>query len=248
MENYNDIELSHEEEQDALRRAREAKHYAQKTHEYWEKVKNPPKPLIHSFEDLRKLAIDRGSKMCSEFVIDNHNIHAFVLLCRYFSGDPEFEKNDGLKLEKGLLLYGNVGVGKTTMMKIFSRNHVQCYSTVSCNRIVEKYNEEGDIGEYYAGRKVAANETPYLHEYHGHCFDDLGTESIPGNFFGKQKNVMADVLQARYSNPNIPFNMTHITTNLSKDELKNIYGSRVYDRMREMFNLIEFTGSESRRK
>ncbi|MDA3943267.1 MAG: hypothetical protein PF694_06975 [Bacteroidetes bacterium] len=49
---------------------------------------------------------------------------------------------------------------------------------------------------------------------------------------------MAEILLSRYDN--LPFNQTHITTNLNADAIEQTYGSRLRSRMREMFNLIHF--------
>jgi DNA replication protein DnaC len=58
---------------------------------------------------------------------------------------------------------------------------------------------------------------------------------------------MHEVLTQRYKNG--LFTSTHVTTNLSAEQIKELYGVRVADRMREMFNLISFPeNAKSRRK
>ena len=71
------------------------------------------------------------------------------------------------------------------------------------------------------------------------CFDDLGVEPA-GRFYGKDCNVMGEILLSRYElflNHKI---RTHATTNLDSDELEERYGSRVKSRMRQLFNLVSF--------
>jgi len=81
-----------------------------------------------------------------------------------------------------------------------------------------------------------------------YCFDDLGVEPT-GRFFGKDCNVMGEVILSRYElflNNRIK---THSTTNLNAQELEERYGNRVRSRMREMFNLIGFDkSSKDKRK
>jgi len=59
---------------------------------------------------------------------------------------------------------------------------------------------------------------------------------------------MIEVILNRYDK-HIEFFMTHMTSNLSPGEVKDRYGIRVFDRMREMFNIIDFPlDAKSRRK
>ncbi len=51
----------------------------------------------------------------------------------------------------------------------------------------------------------------------------------------------------RYDIGVMPFWYTHVTTNLSGDQIEENYGTRVRSRMREMFNMIILPG-EDRRK
>jgi DNA replication protein DnaC len=72
-----------------------------------------------------------------------------------------------------------------------------------------------------------------------YCFDDLGVEPL-GRHFGKDCNVMGEIILSRYElflSSKIP---THATTNLNAEELEERYGKRVRSRMRQMFNLIAF--------
>ncbi len=73
----------------------------------------------------------------------------------------------------------------------------------------------------------------------GYCFDDLGTEEIPSRHFAESKNIFSEIIQMRYHNQ-LPFNSTHAISNKNLDELKTLYGSRCYDRMKEMFTVFSF--------
>lgn len=99
-----------------------------------------------------------------------------------------------------------------------------------CRNIVFGFNNVGyKIIEDYADTK------PY-------CFDDLGLEPI-GRHYGKDCNVMGEILISRYESFMQKGIMTNITTNLNAIELEEKYGERVRSRMREMFNLISFSSN-----
>ena len=72
-----------------------------------------------------------------------------------------------------------------------------------------------------------------------YCFDDLGVETT-GRHFGKDCNVMGEILLSRYDLFLKRKIRTHTTTNLNAQELESRYGIRVRSRMRELFNLIAF--------
>ena len=76
-------------------------------------------------------------------------------------------------------------------------------------------------------------------DHKAYCFDDLGVEHV-GRYYGKDCNVMGEILISRYDIFKQKGIKTHITTNLNADELQEKYGERVRSRMREMFNLISF--------
>jgi hypothetical protein len=71
------------------------------------------------------------------------------------------------------------------------------------------------------------------------CFDDLGVEPL-GRHYGKDCNVLGEILISRHElllNHKV---LTHATTNLNAKELEERYGNRVRSRMRQLFNLIAF--------
>lgn len=79
-------------------------------------------------------------------------------------------------------------------------------------------------------------------EYYGHdcvglCIDDVGIEST-SKHYGQSKEVIEEILYLRYSRRLL--RETHLITNLNSQQLRELYGIRLYDRMKEMFNLIEF--------
>jgi energy-coupling factor transporter ATP-binding protein EcfA2 len=252
LESFDHIQLDEED----LRRAREKKHYRLEREKYRESLKEMKPAKLFTAEAYYKaftqiFPINEAKEREYSVIVKS--------LCCYFANDPRFETRD-LKLSKGILLFGSVGVGKTTLMQMFKINGVFSYKMVSCREVESEYAKEGDvaIGQYSINYpSIAINSNPFGHQELGYCFDDLGTENAVTKHFGNAKNVMADILLNRYDNAmtkardtgNPPeFRDTHITTNLSAEEIEKYYGTRVRDRMRECFNMITFDEkSQSRR-
>jgi DNA replication protein DnaC len=250
---WDDIELTQEEQDYALSQAKRFKYdYIERVQKerrkqaYIESLKTP-----WNAEELKSWIIERSKQLKNEIVIDDTNSELINTLCKYFSQDKAFESlKDGYSLKKGLLIQGDVGVGKTFLMTLFSRNKTQCYNVINCKLVASLYAKDGELAiEAYSNLHYEPADPRYFYVKEiGFCFDDLGTEDDKKNF-GNQANVMADIILARYSKKYMfEFDKTHITTNLAKSEIETIYGTRVYDRMLEMFNFIPINGKSWRRK
>lgn len=238
MEAFDHIELTAEETAEALRKGREAKDAELRRQAYNEKIKARRTHTIYSAEQLL-------SFYELQYEVDEMNAEVVDQLCCYFANDRGFNGD----LDKGLFLMGGVGVGKTSIMRFFIKNQRYSYRMEACRDVETNYSALGDdyLHRVSNNLPIAVNADPFGHQQIGFCFDDLGTES-DGKHYGKGKNVMADVILNRYDN-GLAYISTHITTNLSADEVKTMYGSRVTDRIREMFNIIKFPSkSKSRRK
>jgi DNA replication protein DnaC len=234
--NYDHILLTEDETAEALRQAREQKHFLLKRLEYGQNL-NKPREIPNATAEQ---VYDRYKEV---YLVDDANQDVVWSLCFYFTNDARF-KGD---LNKGLLLFGGVGIGKTTLMHFFKRNPRATYKVISCRDIESDFSSEGEKSVRQCSTNIAIPENEFLQKEIGFCFDDLGTEAT-GKHYGKEKNVMAEILLNRYDN-RLPFCFTHVTTNLSHEEVKDQYGIRAYDRFKEMFNIISFpTEAKSRRK
>jgi len=161
-------------------------------------------------------------------------------LCCYFIQDHYSCAQMGIDTNKGILLSGPVGCGKTSLMKLLQHlaPHKTNYELIPTRNIVFNFNASGfEVLEKY-------NETK------NYCFDDLGVEPT-GSHYAKECNVLGEILLSRYDlfiQANKSFSLsqghshskTHITTNLNAKELEKRYGNRVRSRLRQMFNLISF--------
>ena len=135
----------------------------------------------------------------------------------------------GIDTDKGLLLSGPVGCGKTSLMQLLTylAPHKTNYEIIPARNIVFNFNAAGfEVLEKY-------NDTK------NYCFDDLGVEPT-GCHYTKECNVMGEILLSRYDLFKTKNSKTHITTNLNAEELEARYGGRVRSRLREMFNLVSF--------
>ena len=72
--------------------------------------------------------------------------------------------------------------------------------------------------------------------------DDLGTEPERCLVYGEERHPMTDVILERYQD-----NLTTIiASNLTLDNIKDRYGARVHDRMKEMYAGIRYDGESYR--
>ena len=181
-----------------------------------------PKILIY-LEAKGKLLFGKNFKIYSE---DEAILYK---LCIYFIRDIETCNKLQINPNKGILLSGPVGCGKTSLMKLlpFIIPRQNKHIVVPARNITFSFNKSGfKIIEEYGNNGF-------------YCFDDLGVETT-GRHFGKDCNVMGEILLSRYDLFLKNKTRTHATTNLNAAELEERYGIRVRSRLRELFNLIAF--------
>lgn len=157
-------------------------------------------------------------------------------LIAYFLQDQTTCYQYGIDLNKGILLSGPIGSGKTSLMSLmkFLAQTDNKFSVKPCRDISFEFIQDGyEVIHRYSKGKL------YQSEPRTFCFDDLGTENNL-KYFGNECNVIAEILLCRYDlfiNKKLK---THITTNLSATEIEKNYGNRVRSRLRELCNLIAF--------
>jgi DNA replication protein DnaC len=234
--NYEEI-LTPEEIQTALRIAAEHKIAEQRLIEYNRKLREPKQKVKVSAEDYYKWVINQVKETIKDFSISKEEEKLYKLLSLYFTEDKRFEEG-GYSLQKGIMLWGAYGCGKTTIMKSFMNNPLVDFGVIPCRRVAEIYSEEGnEIVWRYA--KVDSI-----------CFDDLGTEAEAGlkQHFGNKKNVLGDIILNYYDTNSSKVFRMHFTTNLGADQIEELYGGRARSRLREMCNLISLEGINDKRK
>jgi DNA replication protein DnaC len=186
-----------------------------------------------------------------EFEADEYTKPILDILCLYFTNDPQFNQmGAGFNLNKGLLLFGPVGCGKTSMISLFTDNQKQSFRVASCRKISDEYEIHGKevLSRYTKPDRNRYPKQEYFgQDYLGWCFDDFGTEPGESNRYGNKATVMSDVLFGIYEGSFLKGNI-HMTTNINSDQITAIYGDRVRSRMRELFNVVMFKESSPDRR
>jgi len=134
---------------------------------------------------------------------------------------------------------GPPGTGKTQAMILLRElANITAVSDMKfaikpCAEVVAEYQAEGmDVI-----RKANATHR---------CFDDLGSEPQNIKFYNNDLNVMREVITARYHLWLTTGRLTHLTTNLTPEDIEKYYGERVWGRIRGMCNIFELTEPDRR--
>lgn len=192
------------------------------------------------------------SEMNKTFIINKQNNEVIETLMYYFSHHSKFLESKNIisgkpNFNKGILLMGNVGSGKTLLMEIFKR----CVSQVTA--------------PFMDGQKsfstIYAKDLPYLVESEGLAamkkytekyiklngatvnniinIEDIGAEKKEKHMnYGSQYDLIDHLIDVRnrlcvYNNI-----ATHCTTNLDAKALLALYDERFVSRLYDTFNII----------
>jgi energy-coupling factor transporter ATP-binding protein EcfA2 len=191
----------------------------------------------YNYADAWQWLQQKGNEVYGKkFQLHEDDKHVIYLLLCYFLRDDIAATQLEINLEKGILLTGPVGCGKTTLMNLmrYVTSADQRFIMKSCRDISFEFIEDGFevIHKYSRGALYQYNRKTY-------CFDDLGTEGSL-KYYGNECNTIAEILLTRYDLFISQKLITHVTTNLAAGEIEEVYGNRIRSRMREMFNLIAF--------
>lgn len=202
-------------------------------------IKNFGKEYAKSIEFLAQscdIILEKENKI---FCIDKENVEFIKNIFWYFSNNKKFETGEQL-LSKGVLLIGNVGSGKTMIMEQISKNltGVNAYRCVECTPFADEWKLKDS--SIVVGTKTALIQNGALNNYY---FDDLGDEEPISNY-GPIVEVMEKVITYRNRLWHKVGTKTHISTNLSIDQIEERYGERVKSRLLHMCNVV-YLGKES---
>lgn len=173
------------------------------------------------------------------------------IIARYFDTESILSPN------KGLLLFGDVGCGKSTLirslakfdllLRLITRNDMYTFDKI-------------DEGNYYSSCKREAlhyqstGSDDFKHNllYANMTFDELGREPLMCYRYKNEIKFMEAIICDRYdvfikrksTNNQL---VTNFTTNLLQSKIFEVYGEHVNDRLVEMCEIIEFNGISKRK-
>jgi len=143
----------------------------------------------------------------------------------------------------GLLLCGNCGNGKTTLLRALRavialmtsdepRSEQRCLRIITANDVV-RLNRDSNSDTWNNLRSL-----PLL------AIDDAGEEAAEVINYGNVQQPIVEILSYRYENM-LP---TLMSTNMNPQNLRSHYGARIADRMNEVMEKIIFVQPSYREK
>jgi len=188
-----------------------------------------------------------------DLIVEKERLDDYKTLLCYFTEDERFfscrnlSKKSIPSFDKGLLIVGGYGNGKSSILKALSNAlkyyRVRQFRFCTANQVVDQFEGCETTHDKKSFWRTFSNGTM--------CFDDVKTERDASNF-GKY-NIFRDIIERRYDFDSRTFvtcnydSMNNGDLGKALDEFANRYGARVYDRIFEMFNIIEFNGKSLRK-
>lgn len=202
---------------------------------------------------------------------DGSNIRKiFWQLCLYFAKDSRCQWD----LEKGILFQGNVGRGKTTLLMLFQGNAAQPYNVEEAVDIAALYASKGELGlaplmqaaaskglgiddlgiersqRFMGGEPTNVLERVLLARY---------SMYQKGRLQGRDTHITTNLpiyppiwkageeVPVEYQ-PGEPGTVKRLINGQEVPSLLLLYGNRVVDRFKQMFNQVVVNGPKSLRK
>lgn len=166
--------------------------------------------------------------------------NAINYVCGYLNREPWLLEQEGFSFNKGLWIYGAFGSGKSVLMLAYRKAKLildkETVGFKTCTEMNEAFQKTDVYLNRIAGHdalKTFANR----HDKTERIFDDLGEEETTVLDYGNRTCIMALILAERYKG--FPSVKTHVTTNLTKSQISEVYGGRIESRMYEMFNFVK---------
>lgn len=221
-----------------LRQANSVKH-----HGIWQKAqRQKEKELsLHKSEELKKIwtakfmyrlmAWTSKNVYEKDLIVNEDNRKLITAVCFFVSRDERFETELKYSFEKGLLIRGISGLGKTHVVKCVEKNELNPILSLSMIDITEEIQEFG-------GYQITMGDNKILY------LDDVGTEEPVIIHFGTKIKFFKNLIEKLYHRR--AYSNSIISTNLNFKDIGDRYGFRVESRMREMYNVIDVTGKDMR--
>lgn len=195
-----------------------------------------------------------GRYRTPHFAIDDDNRFVYENVVKWLLGDPTMKAIDPTtkrivsgRLDAGLYISGQTGVGKSWLLDLISALAIELAPVISfdsesqqrltwlnvrADDISEVWTREGTVSKYKSWRIIG--------------IQDLGAEPQEALYMGNRLECLRSVLEARGDRDD---RLTLITSNYPMGHrlLADRYGERVASRLQEMCNYFEIRGSDRRR-
>ena len=179
-----------------------------------------------------------------EFQITQKNQQIVFSIFRYFLQQPDFNEFGIIKnkpgLEKGLLVYGDYGVGKSTLFDaIHHMGRIILDQTQSTQLWFPRISTVHLLTRYYESQQNKNSNIKLEDYYRGKLYlDDVGKEDKAYN----REEIIGKLLFERHRRKL----KTFVTTNENPSAISARYGHHIGDRLPEMFNIIKWEGKSWR--
>ena len=189
----------------------------------------------YSYEDGRKISWACAKSIYPDYKVDSEFLKSlFPALINYF-----FEFDGQLDTKKGLLFTGGVGLGKTSLFRIFQRfaSRLELDTRFTIKPMMSAVYDVSETSNVATMKSLFKGNV---------CFDDLGQEASTVKLFGNEIKVFEEIMTHRYNNFVTFGDKTHLSTNLTFPQIREKYGDRVSSRIVEMMNIVAFKGTDRR--
>ena len=169
-----------------------------------------------------------------DFSIDNYNEPIIEQLYLYATNNPNFTGD----LNKGIMLQGKFGCGKTLIFETYSVLHNHAVKKFSLNRPLLTFIKSVELQEQLM------RQSTWMFVQRPLIIDEFGRESKTVQDYGNIMRPISELLSLRSE----AGTLTHGTTNFTLETLssEDFYGAMIGDRLKMMFNFFTMKG-ESRR-
>lgn len=166
-------------------------------------------------------------------------------LIYYFNGNEKV-----YNLNKGLALTGNYGCGKSTLMRVF-RNYSKMLANPNPNlfkviSIEDVINIMSKPNSVESSILLNVDEKGFPKPIHI-LVNEFGYE-YGGKSYGTDKSELIETfIMKRYDIFQEYKKVMHVTMNYDSKDLQAIFNEKVYDRLKEMLNIVHMTGDSFRK-